>query len=265
MKKMIFTLVFASMAAQAQMDSLYVSNLNFDYTNPQGRGSVDAFGSKKSLRASLDLLVDRVDRDFKLTVMGDHEAVYDLKDAPDFMVEAERMSIKSFNLHLAKERLSVSLLSGNFESRKDNLRLDNMSLECPRAMEESTTLDQLVQGCTQALTFKLSKFVSADSFSGLEEVLEIPLTGGSVQVNAVELKIKNKKFDLLAEVRAQVSGKVKALGQMSYDSQKGQLAIKISEVKFGFLNITSKVFDELKKNESDRLRVKEPYVYYQLK
>lgn len=264
MKKMFFALVLVSMTAKAQTDTLYVSNFNFDYTNPQGRGSAENLGSKSSLRAAVDLLVDRVDREFKLTVLGDHEAVYDFKNAPDFMVDAERMAIRSFNLNLVKERLNASLAAGTFESRKDNLRLDGLSLDCARASEESTTVDQLLQGCTQALTFKLSKFVSSESISAFEEVLDLP-RGGSVQVSSLELKIRSKKFDLSGEVRAQVSGKVKASGQMSYESQRGQLAIKISEVKFGFLNITSKVFDELKKNESDRFTVKEPYVYYQLK
>ena len=88
---------------------------------------------------------------------------------------------------------------------------------------------------------------------------------GGVGVSALDLKTNAGKYDLSAEVKAQVSGKVKSNGNMSYDASAGKLTLKISEVKFGFLNITGKVFDELKKQQSETLKVNEPYVYYSLK
>jgi hypothetical protein len=262
MKKFFFSLAFFSFMAQAEVHSLYVSNLNFDYVNPQGRGSADTFGSSLNEGARLDLLVDRVDRDFRLTIQGNREEMFEFKNAPDFMVDAETMSVNQFNLNWA-DRLNLSLSSGRFDSREDGLKLDGLSLDCIRAEEESNVLDQLVQGCVQNLSFKLSKFTSSGNYIFFEELSDS--RGGDLQVNSLDFKIRSRKFDLTADVRAQVSGKVKASGQISYDSQRGQLTIKISEVKFGFLNITSKVFDELKKNQNDRMTVKEPYIYYLLK
>jgi hypothetical protein len=99
----------------------------------------------------------------------------------------------------------------------------------------------------------------------LSEVIEIPTKGEDVEVSSFDLRINGKRFDLSTDIRAQISGKVKASGQISYNSTQGLIVVKITEVKFGFLNITSMVFDELKKNESPRLKVREPYIYYQLK
>jgi hypothetical protein len=119
------------------------------------------------------------------------------------------------------------------------------------------------------MTLKSSKFQSQEAEESLaavlSETISKAISGSDVTVNSVDLKTNAGKYDLSADVKAQVSGKVKSNGNMSYDPASGKLTLKISEVKFSILNITGKVFDELKKNESDKLKVKEPYVYYTIK
>ena len=88
---------------------------------------------------------------------------------------------------------------------------------------------------------------------------------GDLSIKSLDLKINNGKYDLSAEVKAQISGKAKSNGNMSYDPETGIMTIKILEVKFGILSVTGKVFDELKKNENDRMKVKQPNVYYRIK
>ena len=129
-------------------------------------------------------------------------------------------------------------------------------------------MDQLISGCVQKMTLKSSKFQQQDVqkvFQGILMETFSKAIDADLGVNSLDLKTNAGKYDLSAEVKAQISGKVKSNGQMSYDAASGKLSVKISEVKFGFLNITGKVFDELKKNESASMQVKEPYVHLTVK
>lgn len=127
-------------------------------------------------------------------------------------------------------------------------------------------MDQLIAGCIQKMTFKTSRF-SSQAEEGVMEALSSALdnTKASLGINSVTLNATNGKFDLAAEVKAQISGKVKANGNVSYNATTGLLTLQISEIKFGLFSVRGKVFDELKKKESEKLKVREPYVYYSVK
>jgi hypothetical protein len=84
-------------------------------------------------------------------------------------------------------------------------------------------------------------------------------------MRSLDLRSVNGRFDLSADVRAQVSGRVRGNGTSSYDPASGVLTIRINEVRFSILNVTGQVFDELKKQESDKLKVRRPFVYLSLK
>lgn len=272
MKSLFFSLLFLSGVVNAETPSVSIQNFNFTYQNPHGEGSATSFSrSPLTKQNGVSVSVDKIDKDFKLTVSGAENQEFELKNAPSFMTEAETMNISGFNLNLS-ERLNLNLASGRFNSVKDELKLDGLNLDCSRDVAHPEVMDQLISGCIQKMTLKTSKFSQAGE-EGLVNVMEIAIANalseksmlGNVGVSSLDLKTNAGKYDLSAEVKAQISGKVKSHGNMAYDAASGKLTVKISEVKFGFLNITGKVFDELKKQQSETLTVKEPYVYYSVK
>lgn len=251
-------------------DSLNVNvkNFNFTYSNPHGEGTAASFSRSQFIDDELKVSVDKLDKDFKLIVTGAETQEFELKDAPSFMTEADTMSVSNFNLNLA-DKLNLTLGAGRFNSPENSLKLDGLNLDCSRDSAQAEVMDQLISGCIQKMTLKSSKFQSQEAEESLaavlSETISKAISGSDVTVNSVDLKTNAGKYDLSADVKAQVSGKVRSNGNMSYDPASGKLTLKISEVKFSILNITGKVFDELKKNESDKLKVKEPYVYYTIK
>ncbi len=271
MKSLFLSLLLFSAVSEAQTLGVSIKNFNFTYQNPHGEGSATSF-SRSAFDEGVTVSVDKIDKDFKLLVSGAENQEFELKNAPSFMTEAETMNVSGFNLDLA-DRLNLNLASGRFNSAKDELKLDGLNLDCARDVNHAEVMDQLISGCIQKMTLKTSKF-SQSGQEGLVNVLESAISmaltensmiAGNVGVSSLDLKTNGGKYDLSAEVKAQVSGKVKSNGNMSYDAATGKLTLKISEVKFGFFNITGKVFDELKKQQSDTLTVKEPYVYYSVK
>lgn len=268
MKGFMIGCVLFSGLAQAQTLSVNVSNFNFSYQDPFGEGSATSFSRTEALEA-VQVRVEKQDKDFLLMTTGAEEQEFTFKDAPSFMIEAETMSIKGFNLNL-KETFALNLGSGRFYSRDDSLKLDNLNLSCARDVTQSEEMDQLISGCIKKMSLKSSKFSSESAKKSFLNVLEnaMLVTGidkADLGVNDLDLKTQNGKYELQGEVKAQISGKVKSHGNMNYDPAKGTLTVKISEVKFGLFNVTGKVFDELEKNESEKLQVKKPYIYYTIK
>lgn len=266
MKTIIFALAVLSPAAFAQVNNVTIRDFNFRYTNPHGEGAATFF-SRSLVGEEVKVSVDKVDKDFHLVASGSENQEFTFKDAPSFMVDAETMDVAGFNLNFT-DKLTLSLANGNFNSKDDSLKLSGLNLDCNRAAASKEVMDQLINGCIQRMALKSSKFSSQSLDAGLLNTMEEAMktvVKGDLGINSLDLKTTNGKYDLSAEVKSQISGKVKSNGDMSYDETAGKLTLKIKEVKFGILNITGKVFDELKKNESEKLKVKEPYVYYSVK
>ena len=273
MKKLLIGLVLMSGFAEAQDLAVSVKNFNFTYQNGNGSGSAASFYvTPRNPENNVKVQVAKVAQDFQLTVTGSGVEQYEFKNAPSFMTEAERMTISNFNLSFT-DKLTASLAQGRFQSPNDELKLDGLTLDCARVTTHEEVMDQLIAGCIQRMNLKSSKFSSSSAEESLAQLLShsiaMAMNDGrgidGVGVNSLELKTNGGKYDLAAEVKAQVSGKVKSNGNMSYDAKTGKLTLRISEVKFSILNITGKVFDELRKQESDKLQVREPFVYYTIK
>jgi hypothetical protein len=266
MKRFMIGLLLCSGMAHAEPLKVSVTDFNFTYQNPHGEGTATSFASNKLFGEEVSVSVDRIDQDLKFTVSGSQNLEFDLKNAPSFMTEADTMSVSTFNMALA-EKLFMSLGSGRFNSKNDSLKLDGLTLECARDLSKEDLAEQLATGCLQRMSFKTSKFSSEE---GLAEVLKASLSEtlndkANLGINSLEFKVTSGKFDFSAGVKAQVSGKVKSSGTILYEHQAGKVTVKISEIKFGILNITGKVFDELKKQETEKFKVKEPFLYYSLK
>jgi hypothetical protein len=268
MKGFIVSALFFSGLVNAQSIQVKVSDFNFTYQDPYGEGSATSF-SRSFQGEAVQVKVEKSAKDFLLSTSGAENQEFTFRNAPSFMTDAETMSVKGFNLNFGSA-LSMSLQSGRFLSHEDSLKLDGLSLSCSRDITHKDDMDQLIMGCVNQMTLKSSRFSSESVKSGIVDILTSAFRGATgtkadVGVSSLELKTQKGKYNLEADVKAQISGKVKSNGNMNYDPATGKMILKISEVKFGFINITGKVFDELEKNESEKLKVKKPYVYYSIK
>jgi hypothetical protein len=162
-----------------------------------------------------------------------------------------------------EQQLGLKLSRASFRSYKDSLELQDFELNCQRQQQFPDPMDQAIAGCLQRLTARSAKFSQSLVPFYLESVFEEPLMG--TDVSKLDLRITNGAYNLSADVKAQLSGKVTSKGSVIYDAQKKLLTINVSEVKFGLLNLTNQVFDELKKNESDKFKVKRPFLYLTVK
>lgn len=266
MKKLLCVLVvFADLALAAPVvTNVTVKDFNFTYTNPNGTGTAASFERSQLIDQKITVQVQKVATDFVLNVSGAENQEFVLENAPSFMTEADTMKVSGFNLDFSQQ-LKMSLASANFKSYSDSLSLSGVTLDCARNTVQGEIMDQIISGCFKNMSFKSTQFSSQNYAEALMSALVDKAVQGSIGVSALDFKITNGNYSLNANVKAEVSGKVRSSGNMSYDQNTGLITLKISEVKFSILNVTGKVFDELKKMESDNLKVNRPYVYIKVK
>lgn len=234
--------------------NLEIQNFNFDYKNPSGQGSASSFQYEKS---GVQVSVDKIGKEFKLKAIGAVTTEYTLQNAPEVVETAEKMSIQNLNLTVV-ETLNFSVARAKFLGKEDRLDLQALSLECDRDRNQVEAVNQLIAGCIRKLKLR------AERFDSLSEIIAKAISDEKEAVKNFRLQISNGKFNFSAGVSVGVPGTVKGKGDVSYSASEKRFAIRISEVKFGILNITGKVFDELQKNESENMKVKRPFVYLKL-
>lgn len=251
MKRIFIALICLAPMVTSAQPNLKVTNLNFDYQDTHGKGAATEFTVE----------LEKIFEDFKLKVYGSMEAEYEIKNAPALLKEAQSIRLNAFNLGL-NERLNISLVDAAFISPDETMELQSFSLDCARDLTTTVVKDQIINGCLQQLRLKSTKLTTQ---SILEEGILSALSNSGVKISGLDVKVNSGKYEFSAEVKAQMSGKAKSNGQLSYDSSKKLLTIKINEIKFSVLNVTSQVFKELKKKESESMRVEKPYLYLTIK
>jgi len=259
---LLFTL--ASSLSFAQVSQVDIKNFNFNYEAPLGEGFADSFSYQKKVNNLQKVYVEKFSDVFKIKLEGVENQEMEFKNAPSFIQEAENINLNTFNFTLG-EKISLGLVQGRFISSQDDFNLKNVNLFCDRSTGSELLLEQALIGCIQKMTFKISSFSSTPQkgidyaiFEALNSALETNAT--ALSLKNVDLKINSGKFQLGADIKAQISGTASANGTVKYETTEKKIIVKVSEVKFGFLDLTSKVFEELKKQESDSLKINRPYI-----
>lgn len=268
MKTLLLSLILST-SAWAQVSQVDIRNFNFTYEAPMGEGVAENFSyNLKNYTQSQKVKVEKLGEDFKVLLEGVENQEVTIKKAPSLLSDATNIDLNTFNL-LFTDRLSLTVASGNFESPEKSVDLNNLNFSCNRDMSSTEVLDQVIQGCIQRLSFKAGGF--STSGEGIDQALFKAIDEGhdsnkaAVRIKNLNLKVTDGKFDLSADINAQISGSAKGNGSMSYDPASKIVTVKVSSIKFSILDVTSKIFDELKKQESDSFKVSKPYLYIKVK
>jgi hypothetical protein len=270
MKRVFFLgLLFSTQFALAQDVRVKIEDFSFNYDDPKGSGEATLFQHNQKAFEGVQVQVEKIGEAMNFKVTGSEEHEFKLEKAPDVVMKARTMTVDDLDLSY-EDSLSFSVLEGEFIGADDELRLKNFTLNCNKDLTQAAAENQLIFGCLQKMTVKSQSFSQASLEEGMVSAFTKALKNvagsrGDLSVKSLDFKINGGKYNLEAEIKAQMSGKAKSSGNMSYDPTSGVMTIKVSEVKFGVLSVTGLVFDELKKNENDRMKVKQPHVYYKLK
>jgi len=250
MKAIIIASLMTTMVQAQSLSEVSIKNFNFNYKSPSGEGVAEVFSYKKNSQTQQKVFVEKHDKDLYFQYEGFENGEFAFKDAPAMIIDADQMNLTKFNLVLS-QNVNLNFSDAEFISGVDVQKIQSLSLGCSRNQNAHEFYEQFIQGCIENMDFKVGN-VSSNSEKALG-------------VKTVDVKIKAGVLNFSADVKAQISGKVRGKGNASYDESSKTLTLKISEVKFGILDVSGMVFDELKKLESDTIKVKKPFVYITMK
>ncbi len=263
-KSLILGALLFSMNAFSERLEADLGGFNFTYSEPHGSGSALHFSRNfEKLEDGVEVEVSKELTNLNVKIRGSEEHDFVIRNAPSLVQDAKSMVIDEMNLQF-KDHFSFDLYSGEFVSEKDTVSLEGLEWFCQRG-NASEVMDELLLGCVQDMTLSVERFVSEKTSRFLESALAKSKLGSDLKITQLKLKSRGGSYDLVAGVKAQISGTAKSKGDLSYDPGTGILTIKINEVKFGILSVKGMVFDELKKSESADMKISEPYVYLKLK
>jgi hypothetical protein len=242
-----------------------LQGFDFNYSNPKGSGTASAFSRQmEKADTSVNVDVEKVTDGLAVVVTGAEEQSFVVKELPSFVKDAKSMLIEQLFLNVS-DTFSITLDDGSFVSEKDELSMENFSLDCNRDEAQKDLMDQAISGCVSNLNLHASKFSMDSAKKILQKVFQGSDKATPVSIRSLDFASKNGNYELKADVKAQISGTARSSGKLSYDPASKVLTIKISEVKFGVLSVRGMVFDQLKRNESASLKVNEPYLYLKIK
>lgn len=267
-KSLILGLMIYSQFSLAQDVRVQIEDFSFNYSDPHGSGEASLFQHNQKSAEGVRVEVEKIGEAMNFKVSGSEDHEFNLEKAPDVVMKAKTMTVDDLDLSY-EDSLSFSLLEGEFIG-EDQLHLKNFTLNCHKDLSQAAAENQLIFGCLQKMTVRSQSFSQSAVEEGMVSAFTKALSSvsgsrGDLSIKSLDFDITKGKYELGADIKAQMSGRAKSKGHMSYDPNSGVLTIKISEVKFGMLSVTGMVFKELKKNENDRMKVKEPNVYYKLK
>ncbi len=252
----------------AQDVRVKIEDFSFNYNDPSGIGEATFFQHNQKSLEGVRVEVEKIGEAMNFKVSGSEDHEFKLEKAPDVVMKAKTMTVDDLDLSY-QDSLSLSVLEGEFIG-EDELKLKNFALNCNKDLAQTAADNQLIFGCLQKMTVKSASFSQTAVEEGMvsaftKAVGAVAGARGGLSIKALDFKVTNGKYDLGADIKAQISGRAKSKGTMSYDPATGIMTINISEVKFGILSVTGMVFDELKKSENERMKVKQPNVFYKLK
>jgi hypothetical protein len=236
--KILITILSVTSIAFAQVPTTSVNNFNLNYNDPSGVAAANhLIVPGYSFENSPKFTVENQAGNFILETENESLTI---ENIPEQIIELEKLTVENLNLETNNSKifLSVDTLTGN--NLDANIDVRALSIDCKYKHLSEDVKDEVLNSCVNNIgRIKIDKFAN----------------DGKDVVNNADLDFNNNKLNF----RVKAAGfNIKGSGKAYYTP--GLLRIKIEKAKVGILNVKSKMFDELEKVQSPRVRVSNPWI-----
>jgi hypothetical protein len=258
---LLFSLLFSS-ATFAAIDKFHVQNLDLNYQLPKGPGTFDKVGagsSKKFLNQNFQ--IERVSEAFEVT-----SDIFDFtwKNPLHFIYDLKNVEIKKTSasigskIHSLESESLVVVPSGRGEYKTEVL---NGTCE-GRATGELK--NRVMDDCLTKMDLKIKKLDLPNDFI-LYRILEtfpaLPTAEIDIPGDNLELTTKNGDYVLQIYIKYWMYAGLRSWGHVQYENNHNTIAIRVDQVKFGYLNVTSLALKKLKEfNTNPNIEVDPPWI-----
>lgn len=230
-----FFLLFCilSMGAFAQVPQIEIENFQANYVQPNGSGSANTFvyegldyGNSFEVDLQAGELVLSTEQDeFRLSSLPSQ-----VSDWKSLNIEKVDLKSNSNFIELRSERIEYT----DIEDKEGYI--SKISIDCEN--QSKGILESVLDMClNQKMTFY------------------VPFIGG-VSLNNINIWTDKNKLNFSLKNGVWIKG----YGTIFYEEANKLIRVRIDKAKAGFLNVTGRVFSELKGLENDYVKVNRPWV-----
>lgn len=247
MRAFLFLLALISSQSFAGFEKISVKNLNLSYQAPHGEGTLDKVGLGYSLKAaqvpyriSIERTTDRfeVTSDFlDFTWINPYKFFYNLEQ---FSTKEMDFSIGEKSHFLKTEEVTlIPKGRGNYLGNKVNIHCEGSA--------SGDLKVRVLEDCRNKLDATIKRIeVPADFvlYQILYDVPRVP-TEADIPGDNFVLGVRQGQFNMQLYIKYYVYAGLRAYGAFHYEDNYETLAIKVNQIKFGFLNVTNFVMRRL--------------------
>lgn len=247
MKHIILALALVSTPALAGLEKVSLKNLDLDYKAPYGQGQVERVGIGMGLKSTpYPVEVTRTEDSFELTTpYVDFTWKHPLK----LVYEIEGLFTRKANLSIGTKIHSVNVEEVQLTTKDNNLyKAELIEGECKG--EAVGSFDKrLLEDCRKSMDIKIKRVDVPESFilARLMRNLITPVTKElDIPGHNLILSVKEGKYALQVYIKYWMTAGLRAWGQVNYENNYETIAIRVDQVKFGYIPVTNLVMNKLK-------------------
>ncbi|WP_408096375.1 hypothetical protein ACJVC5_15155 [Peredibacter sp. HCB2-198] len=260
---MPFLLVLLSLAsfAFAGFDKATIKNLDFEYTAPYGKGTVEKVSLGFSLAPEVyPIEVNRTESSFELiTPFLD----VSWKNPWKFFHDLEMLSTNKLNLNVGgkKHTLTIPYISMRPKERGE-YKAENVEASCEGSFAGKLDI-RLFEDCREKMAVRAKKVDLPTDFILYRILYDAPSIPREIDVPAYDLEFTSSKgnYSLLFTFKYIFLARLRAYGHFQYENNYKTIAIRVDQVKFGYLPVTSFVMRRLKEiNKNPNVTINPPWI-----
>jgi hypothetical protein len=162
----------------------------------------------------------------------------------------KKVITNNLNFILLDEKNSFSLQSFSYTDINNKTQsVENLRANCSTKSNNKSLLSIIFSSC----------FNNGDAKIGMAAF------PGIISAEDVSLKVLANKFQLNGKLIDPIQGSAKIKGISNFDLENNELVIEVQSAKLEFINIRSRLFKELGKIKSKKIKVKEPFIIISFK
>lgn len=255
--------LFGALSVSADLTSVSVKDFTGSYEKPVGRATASELVIPSPQKSKIEITLEGVEEGYLLKY-GEEEFLF--KNPPSMIEDIYTGNWKDINFVTKNNSVNASIknFSSIIEYSETNLRDFTASCRENRTFENYGY--QLMDACLSNASYTLGFFETESTRKILNIFEGLPgVRASKIGVKEGKISVNSNSFKINAKVDIGMSAKVKIEGKSKFEEDKKRVSIRIDKAKASFLNIKKQIFNELRKSQSDTLKVEEPYIYLLVK
>jgi hypothetical protein len=250
--KFLLTIVFIliSPTSYADLEKIMIQNLDLDYTSPVGKGEFEKLSFGVSLKDEHKYPVDIYRRDDSFDVVS-HLIEFQWKKPLAFVHNLKEAKIEKLNLKLDRGQHYLRGNKTSFVSPQDiQFLFHRYDIECNGASQNSDPLIRLMYDCREKMRVNIDYTdIPTVFFRALSEELPAYDEDPTMQIPASDFLLNIDQGELYSSVRVKyiIRAYLRIWGFTQYENNGQTLAIRIDQIKFGIVPVTSLVMDLIRR------------------